>query len=96
MPMSYGKGADALDVGVEVYVGSARDTVDGLGIEGVDPKLNNEISFRWSDEMEGACADALAAAIATLTHGVIWEDYGGTIISVETAVKYCHEMIAAK
>src|SRR5262250_2228994 len=38
--------------------------------------------------MEGACAEALAAAIATLTHGVIWEDYGGTIISVETAVKY--------
>ena len=45
--------------------------------------------------MEGACAEALAAAIATLTHGVIWEDYGGTIISVETAVKYCHEFLSA-
>ena len=75
MPMSYGKGADALDVGVEVYMGSARDRVDALGIEGVDPKFNNEISFRWSSRlMGGACAEALAAAIATLTHGVIWED----------------------
>ena len=96
MPMSYGKGADALDVGVEVYMGSARDRVDAHGIEGVDPKFNNEISFRWSaDLMEGACAEALAAAIATLTHGVIWEDYGDTIISVETAVKYCHEFLSA-
>ena len=96
MPMSYGKGADALDVGVEVYKGSARDRVDALGIEGVDPKFNNEISFRWSSRlMGGACAEALAAAIATLTHGVIWEDYGGTIISVETAVKYCHEFLSA-
>jgi hypothetical protein len=96
MPMSYGKGADALDVGVEVYVGSARDRVDALGIEGIDPKFSNEISFRWSaDLMAGACAEALAAAIATLTHGVIWEDYGDTIISVEAAVKYCHGFLSA-
>jgi hypothetical protein len=96
MPMSYGKGADALEVGVEVYVGSARDRVDELGIEGVDPKFSNEISFRWSaDAMEGACAEALAAAIATLTRGIIWEDFGGTIISVETAVKSCQEYLSA-
>jgi hypothetical protein len=46
--------------------------------------------------MEGACAGALAAAIAMLTGGVIWDDYDGVIISVETAVRYCHELSAAK
>ena len=97
MTMSYGKGADALYTGVEVYVGSARETVDELGIEGIDPSLNNEISFRWgSNAMEGACAEALAAAIATLTGGVIWDDSEGVIISVETAVKYCHELSTAE
>ena len=96
MPMSYGNGGDTYETGVEVYVGSARERIDHLGIEGIDPKFNDEISFRWSaDLMAGACAEALAAAIATLTHGVIWEDYGDTIISVETAVKYCHEFLSA-
>lgn len=96
MPMSYGEGADALETGVEVYVGSARETIDDLGIEGIDPKLNNEISFRWSsDLMEGACAQALAAAIATLTGGVIWDDSEAEIISVETAVKYLREFLSA-
>jgi hypothetical protein len=96
MPMSYGRGEDAYETGVEVYVGCARETIDELGIEGIDPKLNNEIWFRWGgDVMEGACAMALAAAIATLTGGVIWEDSEGVIISVETAVKYCHELLSA-
>jgi hypothetical protein len=27
---------------------------------------------------------------------VIWDESDGALISVETAVKYCHEMIAAK
>jgi hypothetical protein len=71
MPMSHGNGPDAHETGVEVYVGSpgsARKRIEDLGIEGIDPKLNNDISFRWSsDLMEGACAMALAAAIATLT-----------------------------
>src|SRR5260370_9430743 len=97
MPMSYGDGADAHETGVEVYVGSARETIDDLGIEGIDPKLNNEISFRWGgDLMEGACAAALAAAIATLTGGVMWDDSEGVIISVETALEYCHELSTAK
>jgi hypothetical protein len=39
--------------------------------------------------------EALAAAIASLT-GVIWDDSEGAAISLEAAVKYCHEMIAAK
>jgi hypothetical protein len=92
MPMSFGKGDDALETGVEVYLGAAGETIDELGIEGIDPKLENEICFRWSsDLMEGACALALAAAIATLTGGVIFEDYEGVIISVETAVEYCRE-----
>jgi hypothetical protein len=97
LPMSYGKGEDAHETGVEVYVGSTRETIDDLGIEGIDPNLNNEISFRWGgDALEGACADALAAAIATLTGGLIWDDSGGVIISVETAVKDCRELSAAE
>jgi hypothetical protein len=97
VPMSYGDGEDVRQTGVEVYVGSAKETIDQLEIEGIDPKLDNEISFRWgSDFMEGACAQALAAAIAHLTGGVIWDESDGAPISVETAVKYCHEMIAAK
>jgi hypothetical protein len=97
MPMSSGEGADAHETGVEVYAGSARETIDDLGIEGIDPKLNNEISFRWcGDLMEGACAAALAAAIATLTGGVMWDDSEGVIISVETALEYCHELSTAK
>jgi len=97
MPMSYGKGEDAQETGVEVYVGSTRETVDDLSIEGIDPTLNNEISFRWGgNAFEGACAEALAAAIASLTGGVIWDDSEGAAISVEAAVKYCHEMVAAK
>lgn len=96
VPMSYANGQDVIETGVEVYAGSAKETIDDLGIEGIDPKLENEISFRWgSDFMEGACAEALAAAIATLTGGVIWEDSDNIFISVETAVKYCREMIAA-
>jgi hypothetical protein len=95
MPMSYGEGEHAYETGVEVYIGSARETIDELANEGIDPKLNNEIWFRWgSDAMEGACAEALAAAIATLTGGVIWEDSEGVIISVETAVKSCHELLS--
>jgi hypothetical protein len=95
MPMSYSKGDEAYETGVEVYVGSARETIDEFGIEGVDPKLNNEISFRWSSNaMEGACAEALAAAIATLTGGVIYDDSEGIIISIETSIKYCHELLA--
>ena len=53
MPMSYGKGADALDVGVEVYMGSARDRVDALGIEGGDPKFKNEIFFSLERRRDG-------------------------------------------
>jgi hypothetical protein len=96
MPMSYGNGHDARETGVEVHVGSAVESIADLGIEGIDPKLNNEISFRWGgDAMEGACAEALAAAIATLTGGVILEDQEGIIISVETAIGYCHELSTA-
>ena len=96
IPISYRKGEDAYETGVEAYVGSATETVDRLGIEGIDPKLNNEIWFRWGgDLLEGACAVALAAAIATLTGGVIYADYDGVIISVETAVRHCHELAAA-
>jgi hypothetical protein len=96
MPMSCGKGADTLETGVEVYVSSARETVDELGIEGIDPKLSSEISLRWDGDMEGACAEALAAAIATLTPGVIWDDSQGAIISVVTAAKYCHQLSTAE
>jgi hypothetical protein len=97
MPMSYGEGADALETGVEVYVGSAKETVDELGIAAIDPNLNNEISFRWgADAMEGACAGALAAAIAMLTGGVIWDDSEGAIISVETAIKGCQGLSAVE
>jgi hypothetical protein len=97
MPMSYGEGDDACETGVEVHMGSARETIDDLGIEGIDPKLNNEIWFRWGgDAMQGACAEALAAAIAMLTGGVIWDDSEGVIMSVEAAVEYCHELSAAR
>jgi hypothetical protein len=85
--MSYSNGEGVHEM--EVYVDSTRATVDELGIEGIDPKLKNEISFRWAgDALEGASAEALAAAIATLTGGVIWENSEGVIISVETAVEY--------
>jgi hypothetical protein len=97
IPLSYGNGEGVHETGVEVYLGSTRETVGELGIEGIDPNLNNEISFRWAgDALEGASAEALAAAIATLTGGVIWDDSEGVIISVEAAVKYCHELCAAK
>jgi hypothetical protein len=96
MPMSCGEGADTHETVVEVYVGYAGRTIDDLGVKGIDPKLNNEISFRWSSDLkEGACAQALAAAIATLTGGIIFEDSEAEIILVETAVKYCHEFLSA-
>jgi hypothetical protein len=97
MPMSYGAGEDVQETGVEVRMGSARETIDDLGLEGIDPNLDNEIWFRWGgDAMQGACAEALAAAIASLTGGVIWDDSEGVIISVEAAVEYCHELSAAR
>ena len=44
----------------------------------------------------GNLFEALAAAIASRTGAVIWDDSEGAAISLEAAVKYCHEMIAAK
>ena len=96
MPMTNGSGMGAIETGTEVYLGSAKEMIDALGIEGIDPKLEHEISFRWgSDFMEGACAIALSAAIAKLTNGVIWEDSSGEVLSIENAVEICHEMTAA-
>ena len=94
-PMTYHEGADTFETGVAIFEGSTAQTIDDLGIEGIDPKLKNMISFCWSTDLrEGACAQALAAAIATLTGGVIWVDSAREIISVESAVGACHGLIA--
>lgn len=96
MPMTYGDGKTTSATGTEVYLGSAKETIADLGIEGIDPEREHDISFRWgSDFMEGACAFALSAAIAKLADGVIWDDTSGEIVSIEYAIQTCHEMMAA-
>jgi hypothetical protein len=95
-PMTFGDGAGAKETGTESYLGAAKETIDELGIQGVNPGLEHEISFRWgSDFMEGACAFALSASIASLTNGVIWDDTTAEIISIEQAVETCREFVAA-
>jgi len=91
MPMTFRVGADTHGAGVEVYVGSARETIDEFDIEGIDPKLDKEIVFCFSESTGAACALALAAAIATLTGGIIFDESEEDIVSIETAVEECRE-----
>lgn len=87
MPMAYGAGEDADESGSEVYVGVASEAIADLGITGVDPALDREVSFRWGgDLMECACANAVAAAIARITGGTIYDDEAGAPISIDAAV----------
>ena len=93
MPMSYGDGEVKRKTGTEVYLSSAKTTITELGI---DPMLDQEIAFRWgSDFIEGACAAALSAAIAKLTNGVIWDGSVAEIISLESTINACHDMVRA-
>lgn len=94
-PVTFGDGAGAKETGTETYLGAAKETIDELGIQGIDAELEHEISFRWGgDFMEGACAFALSAGIAKLTNGVIWEDSSDEIISIEKAIEFCREFVA--
>lgn len=95
LPMTFGAGEDAEETGCEVYVGPAAETIAELGIAGVDPALDREISMRWGgDALEGACACALVAALARLTGGVIFDDAAGAIVTVDTARGYAAELLA--
>lgn len=88
-------GDDADETGVEVHVGDAREAIADLGIEGIDPGLDREVTLRWGgDLMECACANALAAAIAKVKGGTIWDDSAGASIAVEGAVANIHACIS--
>jgi hypothetical protein len=95
VPMMLGAGDDAEETGCEVYVGPAAETIAELGIAGVDPALDREVSMRWGgDALEGASACALVAALAELTGGVIFDDAAGAIVTVDTARRTAAELIA--
>jgi hypothetical protein len=93
VPMTYRVGDDETPTGTEVLQGLAKELVDILATKGIDLNFDHYISFRWgSDFLEGACSLALAAAVATLTGGMIWEDAGGDVLSIEDVVSGCLAM----
>lgn len=94
LPMIAREGGEDEETGTEVYVAAARESIETYGIEDLDPALDREISFRWSsDALEGACAFALAAAIAKLTGGAIYDDTAGTVISIDAALQAARDSL---
>lgn len=95
LPMTYGSGNDAPETGVEVYFDPKASTIEEFGLEGVDPTFKSEISFSWGgDMMECASAEALAAAIAKLTGGIVYEDTEGTFKTLDEAITLARANLA--
>jgi hypothetical protein len=95
LPMTYGSGNDQEETGVEVYSDPAGPDIDDLGITGVDPTFVNQVSFRWGgDMMACVAAEALAAAIAKLTGGIVYEDTEGVLKTTPEAIALAHTNLA--
>ena len=89
------EGDDALETGTEVYFDPTASTIEEFGIGGVDPSFKTEISFRFGgDMMECVAAEALAAAIAKLTSGIVYEDQEGVLKTVDEAIALAHANLA--
>jgi hypothetical protein len=87
LPMVYGAGDDAIETGTEVYFDGSASTIAEFDLKGVAPSFKTELSFRWGgDMMECACAEALAAAVAKITGGIVYEDAEGVLKNVDEAV----------
>lgn len=96
LPMTCGEGDDAQETGTEVYFDAAASTIEEFGLTGVDPAFQTEVSFRWGgDMMHCASAAALAAAIAKLTNGIVYEDSEGVLLSVDEAIALAQTNLAA-
>jgi hypothetical protein len=72
LPMTFGEGDDEIETGSEVSTYAGAPTIAEIGITGVDPTFNQEIAFDFSAMMECVAAEALAAAIAQLTGGIVY------------------------
>jgi hypothetical protein len=83
MPMR-GRGEDT---GVEFDVWSDPAALREINAEGVDPSLDRTANFRWGgDMMELLSAQAVAAAVAKLTGGIVYEAEGGNLQSLDEAI----------
>jgi hypothetical protein len=83
MPMRW----RAQNVGVELDVWTKPDDLMEIGAEGVDPRLNRSVNLRWTgDRKELFCAESLAAALAKLTAGVVFEPEEGRLLSLDEAI----------
>ena len=96
LPMKYGTGDDAHDTGTEVYFDAKASTIEEFELKGVDPSFTTEISFSFGrDMMECVAAEALAAAIAKLTGGIVYEDTEGVLKTVDEAIALAHANLPA-
>jgi hypothetical protein len=87
LPMTHGTGDDEQDTGTEVYFDSTAATIAEFELKGVDQSFTSELSFRWGgDLLECACAEALAAAVAHLTGGIVYEDTEGAFKTLPEAI----------
>jgi hypothetical protein len=95
LPMTYGSGEDLDETGVEVYSDPAAPDIEDLGITGVDPAFVEQLSFRWGgDMMACVAAEALAAAIAKITGGIVYEDTEGVLKTTTEAIALAHTNLA--
>jgi hypothetical protein len=95
LPMIYGEGDDAVETGAEVDFYPGAPTISELNVEGVDPSCQSEIAFRTGgDIMEAAAAGALAAAIAQITGGVVYDDSEGALQPLEEATQIARTNLA--
>lgn len=89
LPMTATLDGKDIQTGVEVYDESRAESFNSLEVDGLPEGADAEVAFRWSgDSLEAYCANALAAALARLTGGAVFEDEERRWLTLEEADQY--------
>src|SRR5262249_53760705 len=84
------------ETGVEFDVFEGRSAIDEFKLDGVDPSFDRVGNFRWGgDEDEMLAAMCGAAALAKLVNGIVFDEAGGRLLSLDQAVEMAKEHLAS-
>ena len=82
--------------GVEFDTSNDRKEVEEITGDDIDPQFTRSANFRFSgDEKELAVARCVAAALAKLVNGIVFDDEEGELQTVEQAINQARKQIAA-
>ena len=80
------------EAGVEFDVFDGRANIEESGVENIDPSYDRTASFRWGgDENEMICGMCVAAALAKLMNGVVFDE--DNLMSATDAIKMARKAL---